>query len=290
MTHQDDPVGLRGSFRIERIVSAGALLARHEGDRDLLLLPRREVPEGAVEGDTVDVFVYLDSEDTPIATTRTPKVALDEVAFLEVRAIAPFGAFFDWGLPKDLLVPNEEQIRDLAVSERHPIGVYLDDTRRLAGTMRVSEMLRGVAPFAPGAWVEGEAWRREPGLGVFVIVERRFVGLLPEHEPHRLSRGERARFRVSHVHRDGKIELSLRGLAHEERDRDAATILEVLARSPDEKIGDRSDPERIRALFGLSKKAFKRAVGGLLDRGEVTLDRDGHVVVRAARGSDPRRP
>ncbi len=279
---------------MRRLVGAGALLstgeARAGGAERLLLLPRREVPGGTAEGDAIEVFVHLDSEDTPGATPRAPKAALGEVAFLEVKAIAQFGAFFDWGLPKDLLVPNEEQVRDLAIGERHPIGVYLDETRRLAGTMRVSEMLRGAPPFAAGAWVEGEAWRKEPGLGVFVIVERRWVGLLPEHEPARLSRGERARFRVSHVHRDGKIELSLRALAHEERERDAAKILEVLARPPAERFGDRSRPERIRDLFGLSKKAFKRALGGLLDRGEVSLDDEGLVVVRAARAADRRRP
>lgn len=281
-THDDDPVGKRVSLRIRRISGPGAFLAAHEDASDdrLLLLPRREVPENARVGDDVDVFVYLDSQDTPIATTRAPKLSLGEVAFLEVVSLEPYGAFVDWGLPKDLLVPKDEQTRDLLVGDRHPIGLYLDETRRLAGTMRISEMLRGAPPFEIGEWVEGEAWRKEPGLGVFVIVERRWVGLLPEDEPNALSRGEHARFRVAHVHRDGKIELSMRGLAHEERDRDAAKILEVLAARPNEPFGDRSSPEEIRAVFGMSKKAFKRALGGLLDRGEVRLDAQGHAVPR----------
>jgi len=117
-----------------------------------------------------------------------------------------------------------------------------------------------------------------------VIVERRFVGLLPKHEPHPLRRGEAARFRVSHVHPDGKIELSLRGQAHEELERDAAAILEVLERPESPVVGDRSDPEEIRARFGLSKKAFKRAVGRLLKTGRVDVDQTGQVRVVPGKG------
>jgi predicted RNA-binding protein (virulence factor B family) len=276
VTHDDDPVGRRVSLRVRRIGGPGAFLAKDEQDPKLLLLPRREVPQGLAVGDEIEVFVYLDSDDTPIATTAAPGVMLGDVAFLEVVSLEPFGAFVAWGLPKDLLVPKDEMIRDVRVGERHAIGLYLDDTRRLAGTMRVSELLRGSHAFRVGDWVEGEAWRKEPGLGVFVIVEKRFVGLLPESEPHRLSRGERARFRVSHVHRDGKFELSLRGLAHEERDRDAERIVEVLRERPGT-FGDGSSPDELRAAFGLSKKAFKRALGGLLRSGQVVLDEAGNA-------------
>lgn len=266
-------------MRVRRFASPGAFVSSDDAPDDVLLLPRREVPEGTEVGDEVDVFVYLDSEDKPIATTARPLVERDQVAFLEVRDLAPFGAFVDWGLPKDLLVPKAELLRDVRVGDRQPIGVYVDDTGRLAGTMRVSEMLKAIGEFTPDEWVEGEAWRKEPGLGIFVIVERRFVGLLPEQEPNRLSRGERARFRVSHVHRDGKIELSLRAPAHEQRDADADAILAVLSRPGAPAISDASSPDQIRALFGLSKKAFKRAVGGLLKRGQITLAEDGRIVL-----------
>lgn len=276
----DEILGRVSTLRVRALTSAGALVARAEDDaRDAVLLPRREAGD-AYEGDDLEVFVYLDSDDAPIATRLRPKVARDEVAFLAVTDVAPFGAFVDWGLPKELLVPKDEQVRDMRVGDRHPVGVYLDDTGRLAGTMRVSEMLRATGGFSVGDWVDGEAWRKEPGLGVFVIVERRAVGLLPESEPHQLSRGEAARFRVSHVHRDGKIELSLRALAHEERDNDARRILEALGRPNAPRVSDASSPEDIRALFGLSKKAFKRAVGGLLKSGQVELAKDGTILKR----------
>jgi len=208
-----------------------------------------------------------------------PKIERGEVAFLAVTDVTRFGAFVDWGMPKELLVPHAEQTCEVRVGERHPIGVLLDDTGRLVGTMRVSEMLRAKGDFAVDEWVEGEAWRSVPGLGVFVIVQRKYVGLLPASEPHALTRGESARFRVTHVLPDKKIELSLRALAHEELDRDARKVLEVLSRPGTPRLGDRSSPEEIRASFGLSKKAFKRAVGRLLKQRDVDVDPEGFVTV-----------
>lgn len=245
----------------------------------MILLPNAEVPEGAREGDQLEVFVYLDSEDRPVATRRTPALTLGEVAFLEVVDVGRIGAFVDWGLPKHLLVPHAEQTRPVHPGDRHPIGLYVDDSQRLAGTMRVSELLRGRSAYRAGEWVEGEAWRLDHAIGLFVILERRSVGLLPAHEPHRLRRGERARFRVANVLADGKVELSLRAEAREQRDADAEHVLAILAKRGAPRVGDHSSPEQIREVFGLSKKAFKRAVGGLLKRGEVRLDADGCVVV-----------
>jgi predicted RNA-binding protein (virulence factor B family) len=131
--------------------------------------------------------------------------------------------------------------------------------------------------------VDGEAWRKEPGIGVFVILERRFVGLLPEREPHNLQRGQPSSFRIANIWPDGKLELSLRGLAHDELEADAERVLRVLKRARGESISDRSSPEQIRALFGLSKKAFKRAVGRLLKQGEVVIDGDGYLVLAGDR-------
>lgn len=267
-------LGRTARGRIERFGPPGAFLAF---DRATILLPNAEVPEGAKVGDELEVFVHLDSDDRPIVTRRTPAIRLGEVAFLEVVDVAPFGAFVDWGLVKHLLVPLAEQTCEMRHGERYAIGLFLDRSGRLAGTMRVSEMLREKPPFEEGAWVTGEAWRNEASIGVFVIVERKYVGLVPRSEPHRLARGESARFRVTNVLADGKIELSLRGLAHEERDADAEKILAALRGARPPKIGDASSPETIRATFGLSKKAFKRAAGALLKRGLVAIDADGFL-------------
>ncbi len=274
-------LGRFATLRIRRFSSAGAFL-REDGarsDAELLLLGP-EIPRGAREGDELSVFVYLDSRARPLATTTRPKLELEEVTFLEVTARSEFGAFVDWGLPKELLVPFAQQTRELTLGTIHPIGLYVDDTGRLAGTMRVSELLAsGSDEFELDEWVRGEAWRNEPDIGLFVIVERRFVGLLPKYEPHSLSRGEAARFRVAHIKPDGKLELSLRRHAHEELDDDTRKILSVLRASAAAKFGDRSPPEQIQRQFGMSKKAFKRALGSLLKQDLIELDADGYARV-----------
>ena len=270
-----DILGRSCDLRIERVLGAGAYL-RSDDRGGSILLPSKEVPAGAKPGDVVSVFVHLDSEDRPIATTRVPKLELDEVAFLSVTALTQFGAFVDWGLVKELLVPFAEQTRELSVGRREPIGLYLDSSGRLAGTMRVAEMLStDGTEFELDEWVEGEAWRSDPRIGLFVIVERRFVALLPSGEPHQLRRGDAASFRVSNRFEDGKFELSLRAHAHQQLEVDAAKVLSQLGERPGLRVGDRSSPAEIRTVFGLSKKAFKRAVGRLLKSEAVELDADG---------------
>jgi predicted RNA-binding protein (virulence factor B family) len=281
-------LGRTGAFTIRRFNSSGAFLAEASDERveaPCILLIGNEIPLGARVGDPVEAFVYLDSEGRPLATTRTPKLSLGEVRFLEVTDMASFGAFVDWGLQKDLLLPFAEQTKDLHVGAFEPVALYVDDSGRLAGTMRVSERLDLEDPtFLVDSWVEGEAWRNDPEIGLFVIVERRFVGLVPVREPHRLGRGEAARFRVTHLHPDGKIELSLRGRAHEELAADAEAVLRVLDGPAAPRVGDHSSPDELRALFGLSKKAFKRAVGRLLKQHLAELDEQGCLVKIGAPG------
>ena len=149
--------------------------------------------------------------------------------------------------------------------------------------MRVSEMLRAKAPFREDEWVAGEAWREEPGIGLFVILARAHVGLVPASEPHSLARGAAARFRVANVLPDGKIELSLRGHAHEEMEADARKVLAAIAKPGAPKITERATADEIRARFGLSKKAFKRAVGRLLKERAIAIDAGGALVVRSAK-------
>lgn len=268
-------------LRIRRFAAPGAYLTIGEDDdRDVILLIGSEVPAGAKEGDEVEVFVHHDSGGRPIATTRRARLELGQVAFLEVTQCTPIGAFVDWGLAKELLVPFAEQTTDMNAGDRYAVGLYLDSSGRLAGTMRVSELL---APsdtkiaWELDEWVDGEAWRNQPEIGLFVILEKEFVGLVPSCEPHTLPRGAAARFRIANILPDGKVELSLRGHAHEELASDAQRILEVLARGNAGGIGDKSPPDEIRAVFGLSKKAFKRAAGRLLKERAVTIDDGGFL-------------
>jgi predicted RNA-binding protein (virulence factor B family) len=278
----EDALGRFCTLTIRRFSSAGAFLGQASDERPeapCLLLIGSEIPLGAQVGDVLDVFVYLDSEGRPLATTRKAKLSLGEVAFLRVTDCVKFGAFFDWGLAKELLVPFAMQTKELHVGSLEPVGLYVDDSGRLAGTMRVTELLDlEDAHFVQDAWVEGEAWRNDPDLGLFVILERKFVGLVPVAEPHRLSRGEAARFRIASVLADGKVELSLRAHAYEELENDARVVLEALGRPRAPRVGDHSRPEELRTLFGLSKKAFKRAAGRLLKQRLVEIDPEGCLV------------
>jgi predicted RNA-binding protein (virulence factor B family) len=274
-----DLLGDYTTLRVQRISPHGALLIEEgDGKTDAILLPRSEVPGNLDVGDKIEVFIALDSDDRPIATLKKPKLSVGEVAFLTVTDVVHFGAFCDWGLPKELLVPNHDQTEPLRVGDREPIGLIRDHLGRLSGTMRVAELLHtGVGKFEVGEWVEGEAWRKDPEIGVFVIIERSIVGLLPAEEPNRLKRGEAAKFRVTKVLPDRKVVLTLRAPAHEAIDADADLILAALRGEDPPRVGDHSDPDEIRRIFGLSKKAFKRAVGGLLRKKVVVADKDGFL-------------
>ena len=269
-------IGRVQKLLVRRLTPHGAILALGDGD---VLLPNREVPEGLAVGGEVAVFLHTDSEDRPVASFTRPKLLLGEVTFLSCVDVTSFGAFFDWGLGKQLLVSKWEQTREVMVGDRHPIGLVVDDRERLAGTMRVAEMLERPADLPLGTWVEGEAWRKDGQIGLFVILQRRALGLLPTHEQHTLARGDVGRFRVAQVLPDGKTILSLRKVAHEQLDEDAERILAMLRQPYPPRIGDHSDPDAIRAAVGLSKKAFKRALGGLLRRGLIAIEADGTAVL-----------
>ncbi|MBK9033752.1 MAG: S1 RNA-binding domain-containing protein [Myxococcales bacterium] len=272
-------LGRRVTLTIHSVDAAGAWLAIADApDAATVFLPARELPEGAAVGAALPVFVYRDSDERVVATTATPALVLGEVAFLEVTSCTDHGAFVDWGLGKELFVPFAEQTRELVVGARHPFGLYLDKSARLAATMRVAPMLTEGGGFELDEWVDGVAWREDPAIGLFVIIDRAYVGLVPATEPHRLGRGEAAQFRVAAILPDGKLVLSLRGHAHHELDNDAAAILAIMSRPDAPRVGDKSSPDQIRAIFGLSKKAFKRAVGRLLKDGAVAFDDRGLLV------------
>ena len=277
--------GQYATLTVTRFLSQGAYLAlpnAQEPETDEVLLPSSEVPQDLQAGDEIKVFIYLDSEDRPTGTLLTPKLTKGEVGFLKVKDITSFGAFFDWGLIKDLYVPLAEQTKTPRIKESYPVYVYVDHSGRLAGTMKVSEHLSETGPFQKDQWVSGECWRKHPDFGTFVILEKQYVGLLPPHEYNPLKIGEKANFRIALIHEDGKLMLSLRKPAYQEIDTDAALILSALKAPNAPKIGDPLSPEHIKNLFGISKKAFKRAVGSLLKQSLVSINAEGYLVLLSA--------
>ena len=250
-------------------------------DEERVLLPKKQVPEEIEVGDPVEVFLYKDSSDRMIATTKEPKLTLGNLAVLEVVDVGRIGAFLDWGLEKDLLLPFKEQTTKVEKGDRCLVSLYIDKSGRLCATMKVYPLLRTDSPYKKDDTVRGTVYEISRDFGVFVAVDDRFSALIPRREVYgRMYIGQQIEARVAAVKADGKLDLSVRGRIPEQMDADAQKIIDRI-----EKGGgglpftDKADPERIRDEFGMSKAAFKRAVGRLLKQGKVRIDEKQEKIV-----------
>ena len=264
-------LGEKQVLTVVKIVDFGVYLG---SDEERVLLPKKQVPEGIEVGDPVEVFLYKDSSDRMIATTKEPKITLGELAVLEVADVGRVGAFLDWGLEKDLLLPFKEQTVKVEKGDRCLVSLYVDKSGRLCATMKVYPLLRTDSPYQKNDMVRGTVYGISREFGVFVAVDDRYSALIPRREVYgRMFIGQQVEARVADVKADGKMDLSVRGRIPEQMDADAQQIMERI-----EKNGgclpftDKADPERIKMEFGMSKAAFKRAVGRLLKQGKVTID------------------
>lgn len=246
------------------------------GEAGGILLPRSEVPENTRLGDSLQVFVYLDTNDMPIATTRRPRAQVGQFANLKVAEVNEIGAFLDWGLPKDLFLPYNEQTRRLQPGDHVTVFLYLDNTGRIAATTKVEKHLEAAADYQPGQLVELLVWRRTE-IGYLVIIDNRAQGLLHRQDIHRPVRtGQRMSGFIKQVRDDGKISVMLEKPGYGRIDPLAQQILNYLeARNGFCELGDRSDPQAIRELFGVSKKAYKMALGQLMKAGRIRQDETG---------------
>jgi len=239
-----------------------------------VLLPAKQVPEGLTIGDSAEVFIYRDSDDRLIATTAVPLIALHEVKSLTVREVSKIGAFLDWGLPKDLLLPFREQTAKVEAGDEVLAALYVDRSGRLAATMKVYPYLRTDSPYIPGAGVTGRVYQITEGHGAYVAVDDRFSGMIPEREmPRNVRVGDMLELRVTKVKEDGKLDLSTREKAWLQMDEDAEAVLSLIKEEYEGVLpfDDKADPEVIRDVFGLSKAAFKRAVGRLYKERRVVI-------------------
>ena len=244
-------------------------------------LPREEAPSEASAGETIEVFVLNDSEARPVATTATPHATLGRCASLQVVAQSGAGAFLDWGIAKHLLLPYAEQRRPLEVGQRECVLVYLDNSGRLAASARLDHRLDE----RPDGF---EPWQRvsllvcqRTDLGFKAVVDDRAVGLLYRDEIFRELRvGERTTGYVKRPRADGRLDLALQPPARALADDLAARVIEHLERrGGSTNLTDRSSPEDIRAAFGVSKKNYKRVLGGLYRERRVRLEPDRVVLV-----------
>ena len=269
-------VGIVNTLKIDRESDHGLYLTDAIGES--VLLPNLYVTDSMQPGDILDVFVYTDSEDRIVATTEMPLAKRDEFALMKVTDIAPFGAFVDWGLPKELLVPKKMQKNRLEIGKSYIIHVAYDpDTDRLVGDTRIGRYLS----HDPKAMQDLEEVdmlivARTP-LGYKVIVENRYEGMLYHNEIfEKLTVGERRKGYLKKVREDGKLDLSLQPVGKAKEDASVQKVLEVLEREgPALPYTYKSDAEAIRERFGLSKKNFKRALTKLIDTGKIVLDETG---------------
>ena len=264
-------LGEKQVLTVVKVVDFGVYLGN---DEERVLLPKKQVPEGIEAGDPVDVFLYKDSSDRMIATTNEPKITLGQLAVLEVADVGRIGAFLDWGLEKDLLLPFKEQTVKVEKGDRCLVSLYVDKSGRLCATMKVYPLLQTDSPYKKNDMVRGTVYEISREFGVFVAVDNKYSALIPRREVYgRMFIGQQIEARVTDVKADGKLDLSVRGRIPEQMDEDARIIMERIGKNggflP---FTDKAEPERIKAEFGMSKAAFKRAVGRLLKQGRITID------------------
>ena len=248
-------------------------------DSEKVLLPAKQVPAGVEPGDPVEVFLYRDSSDRLIATTNEPKITLGQLKVLTVVDTGKIGAFLDWGLEKDLLLPFKEQTAEVKKGDSCLVSLYEDKSGRLCATMKVYPLLRTDSPYKKEDQVEGIVYDTSRDFGVFVAVDDQYSARIPKKEVYgNLTVGTRVHARVTAVKADGKLDLSVRERIPQQMEKDADKILkEMEKRGGNLPFTDKADPERIKAELGMSKAAFKRAVGRLLKAGKIVIT-DGKIV------------
>lgn len=263
-------LGKKQVLTIVKQVDFGVYLG---SDEERVLLPKKQIPAGIEIGDPVEVFLYKDSDDRLIATTAEPKLQLGEVAVLDVVESGKIGAFLDWGLEKDLLLPFKEQTKKVAKGDTCIAALYIDKSERLCATMKVYEYLEKESPYKKDDQVTGMIYEISDNFGVFVAVDNKYSALIPKREAYgKLRVGDIVEARVSDVKADGKLDLSVREKVEVQMDKDAVLVWEGLLKHNGElPFTDKSDPETIKSEFQLSKNAFKRAVGRLLKEGKIEI-------------------
>lgn len=275
-------LGKYQTLEVVRMVDFGAYL-RADDDEKEILLPTRYLPEDSKPGDRLEVFVYNDSEDRLIATTEKPYATVGQFAFLSVSAVNDMGAFLDWGLPKDLLVPFGEQRVRMRRGGIYLVYIYVDDaSKRIVASAKIDHFLGNVVPeYKPGQKVSALIYEHTE-IGYKAIVDNLHRGIIYSNEIFRpIELEENVTAYVKQVREDGKIDLTLNDIAVRRTEALADKILKYLEAPHAEPVGDKSSPERIQLIFNCSKKDFKKAAGLLYRTRKVVIAEDGTLLKRA---------
>jgi predicted RNA-binding protein (virulence factor B family) len=268
-------LGKISSLLINRFTANGAYLALREGGE--VLLPKSYLKGEEKEGEELEVFVYTDSEDRPVAVTNRPTALLDEFAVMEAREITDFGAFMDWGLPKDLFVPKSEMGKTMEVGGKYLVMVCQDyKTNRLIGVSKYEDfILTDTQAYAAGQEVDALIFD-ETDLGFKTLIDGSYEGLIYKNEVFQpLKVGDKTKAFVKKRRDDGKIDLQLLPSGREKYEEGAEKILEALKVRKFLPLQDKSSPESIKELLGMSKKHFKQSIGQLYKAKKITIHEDG---------------
>lgn len=247
------------------------------GTEDEVLLPKNQITEPVEIGTELEVFLYKDSEDRLIATRIKPLLTLGGIAKLRIKEVTRIGAFLDWGLPKDLLLPFKEQRKPIETGEEIMVTMYVDNSDRLCATTYIYERLSELTPYNKDDKVKGTVFEINEEYGAYVAVDDKYSALIPKKELHvKLNLGDKIEARVLEVKEDGKMDLSLRDKSYIQMDSDSKLIYNKL-----KKAGgflpyhDKSDAEGIKEEFAMSKAAFKRAIGRLFKERAIVIEKEG---------------
>ena len=268
-------LGEKQTLEIMKKVEFGVYLKCSEdlAGEDRVLLPIKQVPQGATIGDKVEVFLYKDSKDRLIATTKTPLLQMGEVKVLNVAQVGKMGAFLNWGLEKDLFLPFREQTRKVKEGDQCLVALYIDKSSRLCATMKVYHHLSQSSPYKKDDRVEGVVYEISDNFGAFVAVDNQYSGLISKKEFYgNVKVGDIVSARVVAVKEDGKLDLSIREKALTQILIDAEKVLDVIE-SFDGALpfNDKANPEVIKRELQMSKNEFKKAVGHLLKAGKIEI-------------------
>lgn len=243
-------------------------------DKTDILLPKNEIKKPLAIGESIRAFVYLDSEDRPVATLKAPALTIGAIALLKVNDVNKVGAFLDWGLPKDLFLPYKEQTVRVNPGDSALVTLYIDKSKRLCATMKLYKHLRTDSDYEKDSRVKGRVYEIIDSFGAFVAVDNLFSGLIPAKELIRkLNVGDELELRVSKVLEDGKLELSMREPGYLQINTDCDSILNALKETKNGFLPyhDKSDSAVIREVFGMTKNSFKRAIGHLMKQGLIDI-------------------
>ena len=267
-------LGEKQKLTVVKQVEFGVYLAPSMEDvQEKVLLPVKQVPENVQIGDELEVFLYKDSKDRLIATTKEPKLVMGQIAELTVSQVNKFGAFLDWGLEKDLMLPYKQQLVKIQQGDRVLVTLYIDKSDRLCATMNVYPALRMDSPYNKDDQVSGRVYTISDEFGAFVAVDNIYSALIPKKELYgKVQVGDEVAARVTDVRGDGKLNLSIREKAYLQIEKDAQEILSIID-SYDGVLpfNDKVSPEIIKRETGMSKNEFKRAVGTLLKAGKIEI-------------------